>query len=473
MSLTKVASIRRKVLVVVTTAMSVLLVVTALLLDYFVDRELQERFDGELFAVARSLQTLTLHEVQGVELHFSDKVMQNFSALDKPDYFELVDGNGKLIERSISLRKSNARLHATDPLAAIQWVQLIDGTRGRMVSLHFRPDLGDTLNTSQRATVKRTNVTLRVARAQALLDRAVINLDVAFIIAVLAVLLISAALVWWSVGRELDVIDRIAARTELDPHLRMGSEISLDGIPKELTRFVESVNRATHALSATLERERRWSRDLAHELRTPIAELRTLLDVAMSFPEAYDAQKVQTQARAIAVDMDSLVSSLLLMSRVESGIEDISLQAVDLRALLLPLIRIQASWQLDIPEPFWIRTDPRLLKIVLSNLVNNAIAYADPPNSVRIIAIVSTGIVALEISNRAPALSSEDLDLMLRRFWRKQGIANVSGRSGLGLSIAYALCEMLKLRVTLHLSDDQVLTVRIDQLQLESMLESP
>ena len=73
----------------VTSALAVLLIAVALLADYFVDRELQARFDGELFALARSLQTLTLQEVQGVELHFSGAVMRSFSTSDKPDYAEL------------------------------------------------------------------------------------------------------------------------------------------------------------------------------------------------------------------------------------------------------------------------------------------------------------------------------------------------------------------------------------------------
>ena len=450
----------------VTSALAVLLIAVALLADYFVDRELQARFDGELFALARSLQTLTLQEVQGVELHFSDAVMRSFSTSDKPDYAELVDSTGKLIERSNSLRQVNARLHAADPRAAIQWAELADGTKGRMVSLHFRPALGDSLQAS-RVAVERVKVTLRVARAQAPLDRTAVSFDVGLIAAVLVVLLSTASLVWWRVGRELDVIDLIAARTDPGANVQGGATISLENVPKELLRFVESVNRATRALAQTLERERRWSRDLAHELRTPIAELRTLLDVAISFPKAHNAQTVQRQARAIAIDMDSLVSSLLLMSRVEAGIEQICLQAVELHSVLKLIIVKQVDWQLEMCAPFWIQTDPHLFKIVLNNLVNNARAYADPANSVHIVVTANamTGLAALEISNCAPKLSPEDIAQMQMRFWRKSARADASSHSGLGLSIAYALCEMLKLRISVRLSAQQVLTVRIDDLE--------
>lgn len=469
MSLTKMISIRRNLLIVVTSALAVLLIAVALLADYFVDRGLQARFDGELFAVARILQTLTLQEVQGVELHFSDAVMRTFSTSDKPDYFELTDASGNLIERSKSLRQVNARLHAADPRAAIQWTQLADGTKGRVVSLHFRPGLGESLHASA-ATVKRLQVSLRVARAQAPLDRTAINFDVALVVAVLVVLLSTAGLVWWRVGRELDVIDLIAARTDAGANMQGGATISLENVPTELLRFVDSVNRATRALAQTLERERRWSRDLAHELRTPIAELRTLLDVAISFPQAHNAHTVQRQARAIAIDMDSLVSSLLLMSRVEAGIEQISLQAVELHSVLELLIVRQLDWQLEMRAPFWIQTDPHLFKIVLSNLVNNARAYADPANSVRIVVLAdaTTGVAALEISNGAPSLAPEDLSQMQMRFWRKSARADASSHSGLGLSIAYALCEMLKLRISVRLSAQQVLTVQIDGLEVVS-----
>ena len=316
-------------------------------------------------------------------------------------------------------------------------------------------------------------MTLRVARAQAPFDRTAINFDAALIVVVLVVLFCTAALVWWRVGRELDVIDRIAARIEPDAILPIAGEISLEGVPAELRRFVESVNHSTLALGNALAHERRWSRDLAHELRTPIAELRTLLDVAISFPQVHDAHTVQVQARAIAIDMDTLVSSLLLMSRVESGMEQILLHTFDLHAELLLLTHKQTHWRLDVPAPFWVYTDARLLKIVLSNLVNNAIAYAVPADSVKIATIeTQEGGVALAISNGAPALKAEDIAQMHKRFWRKSAKTDVSGRSGLGLSIVSALCEMLNLRLSLQLSAQQVLTVRIDGLQLGTTPEN-
>lgn len=117
----KVNSIRRNLLMVVSAALAVLLLGAALLLDHFIDIELQARFDGELLAVAHKLQTLTLQEAKGVELHISDEVMTNFSAIEKPYYFELLDTNGKLLERSNSLRRNQARLQINDPQAVIQW----------------------------------------------------------------------------------------------------------------------------------------------------------------------------------------------------------------------------------------------------------------------------------------------------------------------------------------------------------------
>ncbi len=465
-SLTKIISIRRNLLIVVTSALAVLLIAVAFLLNNVVDRELQARFDGELLAVAHSLQTLTLQEAGGVELHRSEEVMRAFSATERPDYFELLDANGRLIARSHSLSRVDARLHVADSRLPIQWVKLADGTMGRLVSLHFLPGQGNTLKSSH--DVKPANVTLHVARAQPPLDRNEINFDVALVVAVMVVLFSTAALVWWRVGRELDVIDQIAARTSRSPNFQGDASISLDNVPKELVCFVESVNRSTRALAQALERERRWSRDLAHELRTPIAELRTLLDVASSFPEAHHAHTVQREARAIAIDMDSLVSSLLLMSRVEAGLEKICLQASELNSMLNQIISKHWDWRLDVSTPFWIQTDPHLLKIVLSNLIINAAAYADPTNSVRIVVIgnATTGLASLEISNDAPTLTPEDLSQMPMRFWRKSEKADVGGRSGLGLSIAYALCEMLKLHISLHLNAQQVLTVRVDGLQL-------
>jgi signal transduction histidine kinase len=474
-------SIRRGLIRSLLLVLGILLFSSAWLIDQVIDKELYARFDGELLAVARSLETLTLQEKHGVELHFSDAVMPNFRAKIRPDYFELKTAGGALIERSNSLTLNTdwgmqskqakvIELKARLGNSAVAFVDVVlpDGRLGRLVRLRFQPGLGDSLDrvpVLQRP--QRQQVELFVARDMDVLTGVEKRLHASLVALVVALLAVTGMLVWWRVGRELNTIDRLAEQARRIGLSQHEPVMSLTDVPQELMPLILRINESSESIAKAMERERRWSRDLAHELRTPIAELRTLLDVAISFPKEHDAKKVQEQARTISMDMDSLVSSLLLMSRVESGIEGIALQAMDLHAELAALTRKRPEWQLAVPAPCWIQSDPRLLKIVLSNIVNNAFAYAAPLNSVRI-TVIETGAaerIALEISNGAPALKPEDLAHMTKRFWRKSGNADEGARSGLGLSIASALCDMLKLQLSLQLSDAKVLTVRIEALK--------
>jgi signal transduction histidine kinase len=476
----KARSIRQGLIRSLLLVLGILLFSSAWLIDQVIDKELYARFDGELLAVARSLETLTLQEKHGVELHFSDAVMPNFRAKTRPDYFELKTADGVLIERSNSLAvdtESGMHSHQTKVIelkarlgnSAVAFVDVVlpDGRLGRLVRLRFQPGLGDSLDrlpAMQRPQPQQ--VELLVARDMDVLTGVEKRLHASLVALVVALLAITGLLVWWRVGRELNAIDRLAEQARRIGQSQHEPVMSLTDVPQELMPLILRINESSESIAKAMERERRWSRDLAHELRTPIAELRTLLDVAISFPEAHDAQKVQAQARAISMDMDSLVSSLLLMSRVESGTEGITLQAMDLHAELAALSRKHPAWHLAVPAPCWIQSDPRLLKIVLSNIVNNALAYAEPLNSVRI-TIIETGVagqIALEISNGAPALKSEDLAQMTKRFWRQSVNADEGARSGLGLSIASALCDMLNLKLLLELSEAKVLTVRIEAL---------
>jgi|GEM_PF-2059222 len=481
----KTRSIRQGLLRSLLTVLGLLLIVSAWLIDQVIERELYGRFDGELLSVARSLETLTLQEAHGVELHFSDAVMPKFKAQTKPDYFELKYAGGALIERSKSLdlglglaadtkAKSNEfktfelKSGLGDSAVAFADVTLPDGRLGRLVRLQFQPGLGDSLD--QEPMQKRPapqQVELMVARDMDLLTGIEKRMHVSLIAVVIGLLAVTGVLVWWRVGRELNAIDRLATQAGRIGQSQNEPAMALAGVPQELMPLILRINESSESIARALDRERRWSRDLAHEMRTPIAELKTLLDVAQAFPNAYTPQQVQAQASQIAGEMDALVSTLLLMARVEGGLEQVSQQPIDISELcgaILAGIKDTdiSQWTTQLENFPVVKSDAALVRMLLSNLIGNARSYAEPISEVYLKAASENGVGFFEIKNRAPHLQAADLAQMTQRFWRKSGNQENGVRSGLGLSIAQALCDILALKLTLNLDAEQFFSVRID-----------
>ncbi|MCB1232803.1 MAG: ATP-binding protein, partial [Verrucomicrobiae bacterium] len=98
--------------------------------------------------------------------------------------------------------------------------------------------------------------------------------------------------------------------------------------------------------------------------------------------------------------------------------------------------------QLDVPPDSVVETDPRLLRIIFSNLVSNAIAHAPEGDSLTIREDRSNGLV-LSFSNPAPWLDSSDLPLLFERLWRHDQARTDSSHTGLGLSIARICAERM------------------------------
>src|SRR5262249_34288158 len=136
-------------------------------------------------------------------------------------------------------------------------------------------------------------------------------------------------------------------------------------------------------LEGSFERERRFSADLAHELRTPLAELRALAEVELEWAKGEEAEK-HRETLNIALQMEALVTRLLELSRCDQGKIPFQLQPVPLAPLTREVLRSlatkadtkQVAIDLKISEEAAFAADPTLLRSILTNLFVNAIEYA-------------------------------------------------------------------------------------------------
>jgi len=256
----------------------------------------------------------------------------------------------------------------------------------------------------------------------------------------------------WGVRRGLkplrEMSDALAAR---DP--RALQPVQLAGTPAEMMPMVDGLNALFGRIAALMDSERRFTADAAHELRTPIAAIRTQAQVALG--EA-DGQRRRHALEATLAGCDRatrLVEQLLTLSRVEAGAPpaatDIDLAALARRtvAAIAPHAlerRQQLEFEADVAVP--LRADETLLGVLVRNLVDNATRYSPDGARVRVRVDQEQGRARLVVEDSGPGLDDADRARLGERFFRVLGTERAG--SGLGWSIVQRIARTQGATVT-------------------------
>jgi signal transduction histidine kinase len=246
------------------------------------------------------------------------------------------------------------------------------------------------------------------------------------------------------------VSDQIAALSETE----LSSRITETGLPAELRPMVERLNGLLQRLAAAFERERAFTADVAHELRTPLSALLTTLDVCRSRPRTsaeYEASL--DKSRDLTQRLKSMVQNLLTMARAEAGQLTRSHTSVELCQLLhecwspfqerAEMRKLQVQWTKPTACP--IETDSDKLRIVLTNLLDNAVSYANDDGTITVAILQrAQGPVEIEVANTGNQIPAENMPQVFERFWRSDSSRSETGvHCGLGLSLCLRLSKVM------------------------------
>jgi two-component system sensor histidine kinase TctE len=273
-------------------------------------------------------------------------------------------------------------------------------------------------------------------------------------------------LTWFAVSAGLRPLERLrVAVAERQPDdLR---PLPLVAVQRELEPLVRALNHFTERLREQFWRQEQFVADASHELRTPLAALKARLELGLREVDARNWRAALEDAVHSTDRLTHLANQLLSLARIEHGARAIAeggAQALDLSQLtrelalaLAPLAHKRGmSLALEADQPVWVTGEPTLLNELLSNLVENAMAHAEPGGSV-VLRVMSPGV--LEVEDDGPGIAPEDRERVFERFYRSRP----QGRgAGLGLAIVGEICRAHQAAISLHEGAQGGLRVRVE-----------
>lgn len=230
---------------------------------------------------------------------------------------------------------------------------------------------------------------------------------------------------------------------EVDPHTEVGT------VSGAFNHMLEHVESSLHQRQASEDRLRRFIADASHELRTPVAVIRSHAELAQRTSDklAPNVERALHRISAESVRMGLLVNDLVLLARLDSG-RPLAREEVDVTRLVLDSIsdaRVagpEHHWQLDLPpEPVTVAGDAHALQQVLANLLVNARTHTPAGTTVLASARrLASGGVEIVVGDDGPGIPVHVLPDIFERFVRAdQTRSSTTGSSGLGLAIVDAI----------------------------------
>lgn len=389
-------------------------------------RESQELFDQSLAETAHLL--LSLAENEATE--HGTALATNLRIPERPDYhryllFQIRDAQQRLLYKNGGAPFGAFSQRATD---GFSWVQ-IGAHRSRLYSSW------------------NANRTLQIQVAEPSSHREEISSRFFYKVTGFGVVLamLAGLAIWWCIDRVFRVLqvsaNEVGARTPNDL-----ADVPLRGAPSEVFPLLLAINRLFGRVRQSMEYEQRFTGDAAHELRTPLAAIKTNLQVMQRARSVEEREEFIAGLNASVDRAGRLVDQLLTLAQLDpQGCHGVALEEADLATLLT---EEQSYWQslavghhlrVDIAHAPC-RIERESLRMLLRNLVDNAVRYTPVPGRIVVSCGQSEGRSYLRVADSGPGIAPQMQGRVFERFFRLAG-AKVPG-SGLGLSIVRRIIDM-------------------------------
>ncbi|MEO7742581.1 MAG: sensor histidine kinase N-terminal domain-containing protein [Usitatibacter sp.] len=415
-----------------------LLLIIDTFVSYWVAVEFSRRaYDRSLAEIAREISLHLKESAGGVALDLPPDSRQ-ILLTDPEDriHFEVSGPDGRFAE-------GEPLPHAEEPAGVARGEEryfeaVVRGASVRVVELRVEAD----------SVTARPAAIVRVAETQLKRRALAREILLSVVIPQALIILVAGIVVWIGVMQGLSPLERLRLAVAARSH-RDWSPIVADDVPAEVRPLLDSINDLVGRLDRALTLQNRFISDAAHQLKTPVTVLKAQLEVALREDDPERLRLALVTAQTGLERLSRVVSQLLSLARNEpEAAREVALAPVDLNALALD---VSQGW---VPEalrkridmgfegsdrPVMIRGEDSRLRVMLDNLVDNAVRYT--PDGGHVTVRVSAGLdTVLEVSDDGPRIPSEERQRVFERFHRLLG--NTQAGSGLGLSIAREIARV-------------------------------
>ena len=441
-------SIQRRLIAAVVISQLLLAVGIVSVALYFTRRQLRNAFDAGLHGRAMSIAALVRYsEDEHPTLIFEDDLVPPPLEKQYPDLYQVATGEGRVLARSSNWPEGLQAIPKKDRQHANFTA---DGIRYRAVRLENVPVL------DRESDAPSTDVlTVTYAAPTEQMTRAVARAGMYIAAGSGLLLLITVALAVLGLRRGLRPLAELAASAalvdtsnwKLNPSEAALSTTELTPLTQAMTAMLEGLHRA-------FTQQREFLANAAHELKTPVAILKSTLQSLLQRPRDADEYRAGLeQALDDMARLEKLMHSMLRLARAEqwaAGTTRRDLEAVDVAATcmgalerLAPVAR-QRGVTVDFASngPMPMRADADDLELVWSNLLENAIRFSPAGGNVQLRARSNGLRGCVEVEDSGPGIPQSEIAHLFERFHRGDSSrARNSGGYGLGLAISKALIE--------------------------------
>ncbi|MBI5487749.1 MAG: heavy metal sensor histidine kinase [Deltaproteobacteria bacterium] len=274
----------------------------------------------------------------------------------------------------------------------------------------------------------------------------------AILIALGVALLVAVAVGYVIARRGIRPVTEMAGTARRIGSSTLDRRIALDGLPAELADLARTFNEMLGRLEESFQRLSRFSADLAHELRTPIGNLRGELEVALGRARSPEEYRDALGSALEETDrLSSIIDTLLFLARAENCSATLSRTSLDVGAELRATCEFfeaaandaGVALAVDAPQPVAASLDRALFQRAVGNLVSNALAHTPRGGSVTLSACVDDDAVRIEVADTGSGIAPAHLPHVFERFYRGDpSRTGGAGGAGLGLAIVRTIAAL-------------------------------
>ncbi len=393
-----------------------------------VDQELRARMEGVRRLVVRTAR----YEPEDLR-----RELREHSELAGNTLLQVADGQGDWLYRSASMDRYNIP-RSENASTAVPSTLVLNAVPLRVLTSEIQ--VGDQSYFAQ-AAVPLTDF------------YSALHLFATLLLVCIPILLLSAAGGgYWMSRRALAPVDQITRMARSISVQNLSSRLSVPQTGDELQRLSETLNGMLERLEAAFKKIIQFTADASHELRTPVAVMRTRTELSLRKPRSADEYRATlAQVHSELEKTSDLVERLMLLARADYGVEALQLSPADLAEIVRDVcsqgkMLAQAKgidFRGQIPgDPVWVKADAHALQRLFLILIDNAIKYTREGGRVDVVVGQENGFAIGEVRDTGIGIAPEHLPNVFERFYRAdEARSRDSGGVGLGLSIGRWIAE--------------------------------